>query len=153
MDVSEVLSYIGSAIGVIVAIASFIVARARASVTDTRELEHRLTQLETNQFTKEDRQCLRDNDLKMKLFWGVVEKEFPKLLKQHRTPMVDKLLTKAAMGLDKLTPNETSKLMKALDNEFNIAVSQKNPRRALMIAFYLKVMEFKNGIRLSRACV
>jgi len=122
----------------------------RASKTDLKEiredavkLEHRLTVIEGNQFTQQDRKCLQETDLKMSLFWEAIKEDFPSLLKHAHTPKFDALLDKAKQSIGSLTSKEATELIKMLTSEIEEAKQTEQPARAAIAAFYRSVLKYE----------
>ncbi len=111
---------------------------------DIKELENRLTKLEQNQFTLEDRECLRELRVKVGVFWNIIEKEAPRLLRQHLTPHLDALLAKAEGGISRLSKDEKKELKQLVDEQYRKELEKENlndPGRALILALYRGVLE------------
>ena len=138
---SEVISYIS--IGV--AISSLLYTAYRTRKQDIASLENRITILEQNQFTSSDKTCLHEVDVKMKLFWSIVEKEFPNILHSDKTPQIDKLLEKASKGTSNLSESEKKTLIKSLSNEKKEALKHNNKSRALVVDFYTTVLQYNSS--------
>lgn len=142
-----------SVIGLAVALGSLYFARKDRAVGEVGKLENRLATLEANRFTQEDRDCLNELELKMSLFWGIVEKEFPRLLIQQNTPQLDSLLVKASMnGVGSLTDNEYNELVARLDQEYVSALDDEDPGRGIVISFFRAILKF-NKTRDVNACL
>lgn len=132
MEVSEFLSIIAT----LIAILTLILTEIRRVTLNAKNLEGRLVTIEQHQFLEEDRSCLKELELKMKLLWSIIEKEFPKLLKDPTTPYLDDLLDKVMqVGLAGLTEEQLNNLLDELENEYDLAVKTKNSGRAMMISF------------------
>ena len=141
---SEVISYAGVAI----ATASLLFSIVRNSKEEVKVLEHRITVLEQNIFGRDDRQCLYDIKTKMNLFWGIIEVEFPKLLRKKHTPKLDKLLEKAKnLGINKLSHEELEDLQTGLDFEYEISLEKEDESRALILALFKAITKYykENG--------
>ena len=109
------------------------------SQIEIKEYENRLTFLEQNTFTDDDRACLRELDIKVGVFWKLVESEAPKLLKRNSTPYLDALLSKAELGLNTLSIIELYELDTLLTEQYNedlAAGDVESPGRALVNALY-----------------
>lgn len=137
-----------SAIGTLTAISSAIYVLFRTSKMDTKDTEkrfsaltERLGKLELSQMTPKERLCLQDISLKMNLFWSIIEKDFPKLLKQETTPELDVLLDKITNG--PLTTEEHSRLVHLLDVEYNKATAIEDSGRAMALALYKATLTYK----------
>jgi hypothetical protein len=143
MSVNEVIPFISTGI----AVTSLLYTLWHTSKQSTTALEHRITALENNQFIPSDRECLHEVDLKMKLFWGIVEKEFPKILHSEHTPKIDILLEKAMTGgVSKLSEDERNQLLTHLKKERRIALKESDKSRAIATAFYEAILKY-NGDR------
>jgi len=125
---------------------------------DAVALEHRLTLNEQNQFNENDRRCLQEVVWKMGLFWDTVKTDFPKLLRQEKTPRFDALLDKAEANIGLLSPNEVNELTELLTNIVESAKNEnvkkrEKPDRAMMAAFYRKVLQYEsNGGKNTHGC-
>lgn len=87
----------------------------KMSKTDAIRLEHRLTSLES----------------KLEPIWQAIIKEIPKLLISPHTPEFDALVEKATDNLGTMTIADVKRLMTLLDQEYDIAVKEKNTGRAV----------------------
>jgi hypothetical protein len=108
----------------------------------------RLTKLEQNQFTPQDKKCLRELDVKVGVFWSIIEREAPRLLRQHLTPSLDALLAKAEKGISKLSKKEQMELKKLVDEQYDATVNSgdlEDPGRALVLALYKGVLEVETN--------
>ena len=138
------LELVLSVIGLLIALSSFYYARKDRSTLGAKELENRLTAIETSQFTQEDRQTLTDLELKMGLFWGIVEKEFPRLLVQENTPALDVLLMKAYhAGIGAFTVTECQDLLDKLDYEYIQAIENEDSGRAMAISLFRATLVYR----------
>jgi hypothetical protein len=111
-------------VGLGLSIVSFLFALQRASKTDlitmkneAIKLEHRLTVVEQNQFTNEDRRCLMDTSIKVNMFYQAAKREAPDLLKHMDTPRYDELLSKAKEEIQSLTAQEATELIKLINDD------------------------------------
>jgi hypothetical protein len=139
VNLSEVIPYASTAI----AVTSLIYSIFRNSKEEVKNLEHRITVLEQNEFCQADRVCLYDIKMKMNLFWGIIETEFPKFLKKKRTPKIDRLLEKARMlGIDKLSSDELEELQKGLDFEYELSLKKEDEGRALTITLFKAIIKY-----------
>jgi hypothetical protein len=118
-------------------IVSFLYAMQRASKDDLNilkndaiELEHRLTILEQNQFTNDDRRCLMDTSIKVNMFYQAAKQEAPDLLKHAHTPRYDELLSKAQVNLSSLTNDEAEELLKLIQEDINAMKLTEDSRDA-----------------------
>ena len=135
-----------SIIGLCVALGSLYFSRKDRSIGEVGKLENRLTTLEANKFTQEDRDCLNELDLKMSLFWGIVETEFPRILIKVHTPHIDILLVKASKsGVSSLTDSEHNELVARLDQEYMEALDNEDPGRGLAISFFRALLKFSKN--------
>uniref|UniRef100_A0A6M3MDN2 Uncharacterized protein n=1 Tax=viral metagenome TaxID=1070528 RepID=A0A6M3MDN2_9ZZZZ len=136
-------------VAVVLSIISIIYGLFRDKAQDVRALENRLATLEGNQFTSEDREGLRALEVKVGVFWNIIEKEAPRILKQTVTPLLDALLTKAEKGIAKLPRDELLELKRLLDEQYsNIANGGdvEDPGKALVLALYRGVVEVEAGL-------
>lgn len=132
-DIGLVLSIIGVGISIL----SLYLSSSRTTKEDTKRLENRLTRLEGNQFKPEDRECLHEVEVKMNLFWSIVEKEFPRVLMKQRTPVLDLLLEKAEInGVSNLTEIEQDQLLDGLNQEYDRALETEDSGRAMAISLF-----------------
>jgi hypothetical protein len=90
----------------------------KMSKADAIRLEHRLTSLES----------------KLDPIWQAIIKEIPKLLISPHTPEFDTLVEKAMDNLEAMTLAEVKRLMTLLDQEYAVAVKEKNTGRAVGIS-------------------
>lgn len=155
-----------STISTIIAASSFLFSYQRASKTDVANNENRITKIEGNQFTQadrdrlkfieddlkhcrfsdEDRKCLYDNTTKMALFWGIVQTEFPKILKQFDTPKLDKVFDKLInCGIRSLSIAEAKTFHLRLQTEYDAALKAEKADRALILALYNMVYEYETS--------
>ncbi len=126
-----------SIVGILLAVISLFLSRQDKSTEAVKSLEHRLTTLESNRFTAADRQCLQDLELKMSLFWTIVEKDFPRLLIQKDTPALDILLIKTySTGINTLSIDELNQLIDRLNIEYINAIEQELSGRAMAISLF-----------------
>lgn len=87
----------------------------KMSKADAIRLEHRLTSLES----------------KLDPIWQAIIKEIPKLLISPHTPEFDALVEKAIGNLESMTIAEVKRLMVLLEEEYVVAVKEKNTGRAV----------------------
>ncbi len=126
-----------SVASILLAIISIYLSRRDKGTETVKDLEHRLTTLESNRFTSNDRQLLQDLELKMGLFWGIVEQEFPRLLIQKSTPALDILLARVHnVGISACTPAEQQQLLDKLDIEYILAIEKEDSGRAMAISLF-----------------
>lgn len=134
--------------GLMLSSLSLLYTFLRNRTTDIKELENRLTKLEGNQFTDTDKERLRELTVKVGVFWNIIEKEAPRLLRQHLTPHLDALLAKAEGGLSKLSKKEQIELKELLEEQYSAVVNNKDvedPGRALVLALYKGVLEVETN--------
>lgn len=112
VDISLVIAFTG----IIIAIASFIIARTG----DARKLEHRLTALEE----------------KINPIWQAIISEIPNLLIKEDTPELDELLRMASNGLEDMTDKQIHKMLQLLNEEYTKAIEIGNSGRAVGIALF-----------------
>jgi hypothetical protein len=112
-----------------------------AVVASAKELEHRLTVLETGKYNEEDRKCLLDTAFKVGVLWTSVLKDFPALMKRESTPRFDALLDKAKKNIHSLTQKEVKELITFLDAEYEAAKESTTPGRGAIAAFYRAVFK------------
>jgi len=131
--------------GLLLAILSFIYTFAKDKTSDVRVLENRLTTLEGNQFTDEDRKTLKELEVKTGVFWNIIVREAPKLLKQKITPYLDVLLSKAELGLSALTSAEKKDLLSLLDERYAVLTKGdvEDSGKALVLALYKGILEIE----------
>ena len=150
------LSLLGIAVSFIAILFTFF----KASRDDVKELEHRLTKLETCQtslgFTEIDRKCLQELKVKSDIIWGIFETEFPKFIQRLTTPLHDTLLKKVStLGLRSLTQQEFEDLDRFIADEYKQAISQEeNEGRQMSLALFGAVVKFARdkGILTQDAC-
>lgn len=92
-------------------------------VNSGKEMESRLTALESNQFTAEDRRCLYGVDVKMQTIWRFFERDLPAVIRSPHTPELDLLLDKAADGLGQMKVDEVKRLYTLV----NLECEQEKP--------------------------
>ena len=92
-----------------------ILNSGKMSKADAIRLEHRLTSLES----------------KLDPIWQAIIKEIPKLLISPHTPEFDTLVEKAIGNLEGMTIAEVKRLMVLLEEEYVVAVKEKNTGRAV----------------------
>ena len=147
------MSYDLAVVGIGVSVFSVLFGVYTYSKSNTKELEKRLVTLEQNSFTKEDRVCLSQLDLKMGLFWTIVEEDFPRLLRKMHTPIIDKLLDLAhEKKLENLSKVELEELMKRLDIQYINALELEDSGRAMAIAIYRIPVKYWAGERGNGVC-
>lgn len=135
-----------SLIGLTISLVSFYFARKDKGVEQVQSIENRLTSLESNQFTQEDRNCLNELDMKMNLFWGIVEQEFPRLLVRSNTPTIDILLIKASKsGVDSLSATEHKELIERLNVEYVNAIEIEDSGRAMAISLFRATLLYRKS--------
>lgn len=142
-----------SIIGLCVALGSLYFSRKDRSIGEVSKLENRLSTLEANRFTQADRDSLIELELKMGLFWGIVETEFPRILIKAHTPHIDSLLVKASKsGISSLTDSEHHELIARLDQEYMEALDNEDSGRGLAISFFRAILKF-NKTKSINACL
>ena len=131
--------------GLVLAIISLIYSLSKDKTKDVRDLENRLTNLEGNQFTDEDRKTLKELEVKTGVFWNIIVEEAPKLLKQKITPYLDVLLSKAESGLSGLTQAEKKELLSLLDERYAVLTKGdvEDSGKALVLALYKGILEIE----------
>ncbi len=87
----------------------------KMSKADAIRLEHRLTSLES----------------KLDPIWQAIIKEIPKLLISPHTPEFDVLVEEAMVNLEGMTIAKVKRLMTLLEEEYDVAVKEKNTGRAV----------------------
>ena len=134
MDLDQTLGVAG----VVLSLAGFLFTWLRTRMSDVKEYENRLTFLEQNIFSKDDRVCLHELEVKVELFWRIIETEAPKLLKRTITPHLDTLLSKAEPGLLNLSVEERSELVTLLVEQYRAETKGdvEDSGRALVNALY-----------------
>jgi hypothetical protein len=145
------MSYIDMALGIIgltVAVASFGYSAQKVSKEDAKELEHRLTILEQNQFTNEDRKCLQTVAVKMDMFYETAKREAPDILKHEHTPRYDELLKKARdEGINALTSEEANELIGLIcydiDEMKKMDENKVSPGKIFIAAVYSDIIKWE----------
>ena len=139
--------------GLLLSLTSLYLVRRDRNTTVITANENRITTLEKDvgtlqdqvpSFTEDDRACLQKVDMRMDLFWTVVEKEFPKLLVQQHTPKLDVLLEKASLfGIKTFSMKEKRDLSTMLDDEIDKARETEDSGRAVGLALYRATVEYE----------
>ncbi len=80
-------------------------------------LMSRLTVLETNQLSQEDRRCLYDLDTKMSTIWKFFERDLPAALHSPHTEELDALLTSAKKGIGQMKVDDVRRLYTLIAEE------------------------------------
>jgi len=141
--------------GIILSLIGFLFTWYRTNISDIRKLENRLVTLEqhkvnstqmenrlatieANSFNPSDRESLSELQVKVGVFWSIIESEAPKLLKRVTTPYLDILLSKAETGLSHLSSDEQLELYELLKVQYEneIKGDVDAPGRALVNALY-----------------
>ena len=99
-------------------------------------MENRLTVLEENQLTTEDRRCLHDLDTKMNTIWKFFERDLPAALRSPHTPELDALLDKAKEGLGQMKVDEVRKLYHLIDQECEKETKETSSIRVMTLSMY-----------------
>lgn len=132
----EIVTLVGIT-GLSLSILNFLYTYWRTSRGDIKEYENRLTKLEECQFKEADRKCLNQLEIKMSLFWNIVEREFPKMLQQANTPRLDIMLSKIrSVGFSKLTKEEAQETYNLLNEQYEeISRNEDKTDRKIVLAF------------------
>jgi len=99
-------------------------------------MENRLTVLEANQFTSEDRRCLHDVETKMNTIWKFFERDLPAALRSPHTPELDELLEKAKEGLGHMRVDEVKRLYVLIEAECEQETKETSSIRVMTLSMY-----------------
>jgi len=138
--------------GLTISAISLYISLQKTSKETVKDLEHRLTELESSIFTTEDRRCLTETTVKINEMWRMVMKDFPDIIHHDDTPVYDKLLKKAKVDIQSLTLNERNSLKEMLNNEYSEAVRKRDKKLAYGIAIYRAVFNFEIGDGIFARC-
>ncbi|MCK4266861.1 MAG: hypothetical protein KAX31_06240 [Thermoplasmata archaeon] len=122
------LGILGAALSIIALIYSW--------ANSGKQMENRITTLEANQFTADDRRCLYDLETKMNTIWKFFEMDLPRILKSPHTPELDILLEKAENGLGSMKVDEVRKLYQLIDLECASETPKTEKTRVLSLSMY-----------------
>jgi uncharacterized small protein (DUF1192 family) len=155
--------------GVGLSVVAFLYSMQRASKDDLNTvrkeallMEHRLTVLEQNQFSNEDRKnlaivtqnqftieerkCLIDTSIKVNMFYQAAKQEAPDMLKHSDTPRYDELLSKAKLDLSVLTADETNELLKLIQDDIDrmkLNESTRDAGRVFIATLYANMIKLE----------
>ncbi len=101
-----------------------------------KKMENRLTKLEENQLTVEDRRCLHDLDTKMRTIWKFFERDLPAALLSPHSPELDVLLDKAKEGIGQMTINEIRNLYTLVNEECENETPKTDSLRIITLSMY-----------------
>lgn len=133
----DAVSYLIFSADTLLAIITFLYAVFNSGTVKAVKMEGRISKIEANQITTEERRCVQENDVKMKLIFGMVESEFPKFLRRDTTPSLDILFDKVkVIGVKALTTEEASVFEGELEKEIQLAIKEKDGWRAMALGFY-----------------
>lgn len=146
-------------VGVIIAVLNFIFTYWRTSKSDAAALEKRFGKVESDvrdletrlkgdiratAFTEDDRKCLHALSEHDALWWGVVKKEFPKILMQLHTPGLDQALNKFLTSGYALPRSEALELFSMLNREWEKANEFEDAAgRRIAIALFKGFLELE----------
>jgi hypothetical protein len=129
-----------------IAIVALVLDLTKAKKSDAVALEKRLTDLENNKFTDEDRRCLIELNSRFNVIWGVFEKDLPKFLRQETTPELDKLIDKIEqVGIRGLTKAQYDQLDRYLTEEYEKTLRDETESlqdRGFRLALYRAVAKY-----------
>lgn len=128
-----ILGIIGAALSIIALIYSW--------ANSGKQMENRITTLEANQFTADDRRCLYDLETKMNTIWKFFEMDLPGLLKSPHTPEFDLLLEKAENGLGQMKLDEVKRLYELVDLECASETKSTEPLRVIKLSMYRSFLQ------------
>lgn len=103
---------------------------------------------EVNEVTQDLSDRVKELEIKIDLFWRIVEKEFPRLLKQETTPNLDLILNIAENGYDCLTQEMAKDLYMRLKEEYRIALQHERPCRGYLLVMYMGGLSTAFGFEL-----
>ncbi len=124
-------------LGVVIAVISMVYSW----VNSGKEMESRLTALESNQFTAEDRRDLYAIDTKMQTIWKFFERDLPAALRSPHTPELDLLLDKAADGLGQMKVDEVKRLYKLVQLECEQEKPETPSLRIMTLSMYRSFLQ------------
>ena len=101
----------------------------------------RLTVLETNQLSQEDRRCLYDLDTKMTTIWKFFERDLPAALHGPHTPELDALLDKAKDGIGQMKVDDVKKLYNLIEQECEGETKETNSIRVMTLSMYRSFLQ------------
>ena len=113
-----------------------VVAMVYTWMNSGKEMENRLTVLEANQFTSEDRRCLHDVETKMNTIWKFFERDLPAALRSPHTPELDELLEKAKEGLGHMRVDEVKRLYVLIEAECEQETKETSSIRVMTLSMY-----------------
>lgn len=99
-------------------------------------MENRITILESNQFTSEDRRCLYDIDTKMRTIWKFFERDLPLLLQKPHALELDALLDKAKEGIGQMKVDEVRRLYVLVNSECENEKPETDSLRVMTLSLY-----------------
>lgn len=122
-------------LGILGAVIS-VIAMVYTWMNSGKHMENRLTVLEENQLTSEDRRCLHDLDTKMNTIWKFFERDLPAALRSPHTPELDALLDKAKEGLGQMKVDEVKRLYHLITDECEGETKETNSIRVMTLSMY-----------------
>ena len=127
-------------LGILGAVIS-VIAMIYTWMNSGKHMENRLTVLEENQLTPEDRRCLHDLDTKMNTIWKFFERDLPAALRSPHTPELDALLDKAKEGLGQMKVDEVRKLYHLIDQECEKETKETSSIRVMTLSMYRSFLQ------------
>jgi len=120
----DISIYLGIA-SLSVSFITLLTTQWRYSLINSKELEKRLSTVESHTMTPEERKCLNDIKIKTDLLWSIIEDELPKILKRDDTPLFDFYLDKLMTKKD-FNNKELKEFLDLTDNEIKTAIESKD---------------------------
>jgi hypothetical protein len=141
-------------IGLCLSAAAFLINTTKASKGEAVKLENRLTKLEADQFTDQDRKCLYDIHSRFSILWRVFENDLPRFLKQEKTPQLDAILDRVEkVGLRGLTDSEYVLLEQYITSEYEKTLLDETVQdRGFRLAIYRAVAKFSRNHDAFNSC-
>lgn len=125
----------------ILGLALSIVAMVYSWANSGKRMENRMTVLEANQLTAEDRRCLHDLDTKMATIWKFFERDLPAALHSPHTPELDLLLDKAKEGLGQMKVDDVKRLYVLVAEECENETKTTAQIRVIALAAYRSFLQ------------
>lgn len=141
VDITAIIVAIIALLGTLV---TAYLTLGKLSKADAVKLESRLTALEQNQFSADDRRCLHDLDTKMTTIWKFFERDLPAALTQPHTGRLDALLKEAKKGIGNMKVDDAKELfslIKAEETECQETEEKSRSVRGLKLSMYRSFLE------------
>lgn len=115
-----------------VSLASFSLALVVQIIKSSRELEKRLTKLESSMITPEERKCLYDTKIKVDLLWNAID--FSKILIKDETPLFDAFLIDLSSN-KKMNKSDINRMIDLTEDEMKKSIENNDKFRFAMLSF------------------